>query len=221
MCGRFVLHHGEASLWEALEIRAMRPGLLPRFNIAPTQPVAVVLQEQDRVLDFFKWGLIPFWAKDPKIGHRMINARAETINEKPAFRAALKRRRCLIPASGYYEWQKTPNGKIPHYLHRSNDRIITLAGLWEEWISHEEEIVRTCTIITTEANDFTSSVHHRMPVILDPPGQSTWLDPSREDPRDLCPLLIPYPGSDLKAYPVSTRVNNARFEDPSCIEPTP
>ena len=219
MCGRFALHDESATLFEEMAVEQSRVEIAPRYNIAPTQPVAVILQEQGRTLDAFKWGLVPFWAKDPKIGNRMINARAETLAEKPAFKAALKRRRCLIPASGYYEWQKTDDGKVPHYLHMADDRPFAMAGLWEGWTSPEEEIIRTCTIITTEANDFAARVHHRMPVILDPEGQSAWLDPACDDPQQLSSILIPYPTDDMAAHPVSTRVNTATFEDPSCIEP--
>lgn len=222
MCGRFVLHHDSDTLFEELAIEQTRIRIQPRYNIAPTQLVAVVLngaQEQGRTLDALKWGLVPFWAKEQKIGSRMINARAETVAEKPAFRAALRYRRCLIPTSGYYEWQKTDGGKVPHYLHRADGRPFAMAGLWEEWTSPEEEIIRSCTIITTEANDFAAQIHHRMPVILDEAGQAAWLDSSLEDPAQITAPLIPYANNDLAAHPVSTRVNTATFEDPSCIAP--
>ena len=223
MCGRFVLHHTIETLFEELAIDQTRIEIGPRYNIAPTQLVAVVLdgkQEQSRTLDAHKWGLLPFWAKDQKMGSRMINARAETVAEKPAFRAALRYRRCLIPTSGYYEWQKTDAGKVPHYLHMADNRPFAMAGLWEEWTSPEEEIVRSCTIITTEANKFAAQIHHRMPVILDQAGQSAWLDNSLENPTEITVPLIPYTNDDMAAHPVSTRVNTATFEDPSCIDPT-
>ena len=221
MCGRFVLHHEIEPLFEALSIEQTRIEIGPRYNIAPTQLVAVVLdgkQEKGRTLDALKWGLVPFWAKDQKMGSRMINARAETVADKPAFRAALRYRRCLIATSGYYEWQKTDDGKVPHYLHRTDNRPFAMAGLWEEWTSPEEEIVRSCTIITTEANAFAKQIHHRMPVILDEVGQSAWLDDSLESPAEITSTLVPYPHDTLSAHPVSTRVNTATFEDPSCIE---
>jgi putative SOS response-associated peptidase YedK len=219
MCGRFVLHHETDTLCETLAVEQATIDVQPRYNIAPTQPVAVVRQRgQDRALDALKWGLVPFWAKDPKIGNRMINARAESIAEKPSFKAALRRRRCLIPASGYYEWQKTDDGKIPHYLYMEDGRPFAMAGLWEEWTSPEEEILQTCTIITTEANAFAARIHHRMPVILASAEQATWLDSTCDDPADLLPLLTPHSADDMSAHPVSTRVNAASFEDPSCIE---
>ena len=222
MCGRFVLHHEIDSLCENLSVEQSRFEIGPRYNIAPTQLVAVVLagkEGQGRALDAHKWGLIPFWSKDPKIGSRMINARAETVAEKPAFRAALRYRRCLIPTSGYYEWQKTDDGKIPHYLHMADNRPFAMAGLWEEWISPDEEIVRSCAIITTEANAFAAQIHHRMPVILDENGQAAWFDYSLKNPAHITAPLVPYAKDDMAAHPVSTRVNTATFEDPCCIEP--
>ena len=220
MCGRFTLHEEEIIVHQEMAVRNPRVGLSPRYNIAPTQLVAAVVQEaQGRALDVFRWGLVPFWAKDLKIGARMINARAETITQKPSFKAPLKRRRCLIPASGYYEWQKTGDDKIPHYLHMADGRPFAMAGLWEEWTSPEEEILQSCTIITTEANDFAAVIHHRMPVILDTAAQSAWLDPACEDPAQLTPLLVPCAADDMAAHAVSTRVNAVNFEDPACIQP--
>ncbi len=194
MCGRFVLHHEIDSLCENLSVEQSRFEIGPRYNIAPTQLVAVVLagkEGQGRALDAHRWGLIPFWSKDPKIGSRMINARAETVAEKPAFRAALRYRRCLIPTSGYYEWQKTDDGKIPHYLHMADNRPFAMAGLWEEWTSPDEEIVRSCAIITTEANAFAAQIHHRMPVILDETGQAAWFDYSLKNPAHITAPLVP------------------------------
>ena len=220
MCGRFTLHAEDITLHREMAVENARIKLSPRYNIAPTQLVAAVVQEaQGRTIDAFRWGLVPFWAKDLKIGNHMINARAETIASKPSFKAALKRRRCLIPASGYYEWQKTDDGKVPHYLHMLDGRPFAMAGLWEEWTSPEEEIVCSCTIITTEANDFAAAIHHRMPVVLDATAQSAWLDPDCDDPAQLTPLLVPCAADAMAAHPVSTRVNVATCEDPACIEP--
>ena len=219
MCGRFALHHSAAQLAERFSIERIVVDLPPRYNVAPTQPVAVVVQPSQRHLEAFKWGLVPFWAKDPKIGNRMINARAETLAEKPAYRAALKRRRCLIPASGFFEWKKAEKEKIPHYIHMADDYPFAMAGLWEEWTSPADEILHTCTIITTQANAFMTPIHHRMPVILDPESQSAWLDPSQEDPAVLTSLLQPYPDDHLTAYPVSKQVNKPINDTPDCIEP--
>lgn len=219
MCGRFALYHSAAQLSERFSIERIVVDLPPRYNVAPTQPVAVVVQPSQRHLEAFKWGLVPFWAKDPKIGNRMINARAETLAEKPAYRAALKRRRCLIPASGFFEWKKAEKEKIPHYIHLADDRPFAMAGLWEEWTSPADELLHTCTIITTQANDFMTPIHHRMPVILSSAAQETWLDPSLEDPSELVSLLQPYPDDDLTAHPVSKQVNKPVYDAPDCIEP--
>jgi putative SOS response-associated peptidase YedK len=219
MCGRFALHHSAQQLAGHFAVEQLAIDFQPRYNVAPTQAVAVVVQQEQRALDAFRWGLVPFWAKDAKIGSRMINARSETIAEKPAFRNAFKRRRCLIPASGYYEWKKEGNRKVPHYLYLEGGRPLALAGLWEEWNSPEGETLRTCAIVTTQANDFAAAIHHRMPVILEGEGQEAWLDPSRENAAELTALLQPYSGDDLAAHPVSTRVNPPTFDDPACIEP--
>ena len=218
MCGRFTLYHSKEQL-EARFQAETAVAFAPRYNIAPTQPVAVVLQHQKRTLEAFKWGLVPFWAKDAKIGSRMINARAETIAEKPAYRAALKRRRCLIPASGYYEWKKEGKEKRPTYIHFDDGHLFSMAGLWEEWTSPDDELLHTCTIITTSANDFMAPIHHHMPVIFSPELEEAWLDSSMEDPEKLTALLQPYSGGGMVAHPVSRQVNAAAYDAPDCIAP--
>jgi putative SOS response-associated peptidase YedK len=196
-------------------------GLEPRYNIAPTQPVAVVPNDGKNRLDFFTWGLIPSWAKDPEIGSRMINARGETLAEKPAFRAAFRRRRCLVLADGFYEWKKIPDSKskTPMYIRLESGKPFAFAGLWEIWNSKDGSTILSCTIITTEPNELVSDIHNRMPVILHPDSYSLWLDPGEPDARQLTGLLKPYPAELMAAYPVSTLVNNPRHESPSMIVP--
>lgn len=222
MCGRFALYHDSATLSQHLPVDAIETDLQPRYNIAPTQGVAAVLSLPERpgpALDVLQWGLVPFWAKDARIGNRMINARAETAAEKPAYRAAFKRRRCLVPASGYYEWKQQPHGKTPHYFSLLDGRPFAMAGLWEEWNSPDGELLHTCTLLTVEASRQVAPFHHRMPVILTPAAQQSWLEADPEDRAGLESLLQPYEGGDLRIYPVSPQMNAAQWDDPSCIEP--
>jgi putative SOS response-associated peptidase YedK len=191
----------------------------PRFNIAPTQPVAVVANDGKHQLDFFVWGLIPFWAKDPGIGSRMINARAETLQEKPAFRNAFRRRRCLILADGFYEWRKDAGGKTPMYLRLANGKPFAFAGLWEAWNSPEGTEVLSCTIITTEPNELVATIHNRMPVILPEEAYSQWLQSWEMDPGSLVQLLKPHPSQAMQAYAVSPLVNNPSNDLPEAIAP--
>jgi putative SOS response-associated peptidase YedK len=221
MCGRFALYHDGAAITQHLAVQQIAVEFKPRYNIAPTQAVAAILQHPEQsepVLDALQWGLVPFWAKDAKIGNRMINARAETVAEKPAYRAAFKRRRCLIAASGYYEWKKQGNGKTPYYFSMRGSRPFAMAGLWEEWHSPDGELLHTCTLVTTQANATVSAIHHRMPVILTLPQQRVWLDTDPENRTELENLLHSYEGDDLSAHPVSTQVNVATWDTPSCIE---
>jgi putative SOS response-associated peptidase YedK len=219
MCGRFALHHCAAEIAAQFAVEQLAVELPPRYNIAPSQPVAVVLQRQGRVLEAFQWGLVPFWARDARIGSRMINARAETLAEKPAYKAALTRRRCLIPASGFFEWKKAGKQKRPLYIHQTTGHPFALAGLWEKWTSPQDQPLYSCTIVTTEANPFMASIHARMPVILTPEQQHAWLDPRQDDPRELLSLLHPYAGDTLTAYPVASRVNVPTYDAPDCIAP--
>jgi putative SOS response-associated peptidase YedK len=188
----------------------------PRFNIAPTQPVLTVTQEAGapRAARCMLWGLIPSWAKDRSIANSLINARAESVADKPSFRAAFKRRRCLIVADGYYEWQKTGKAKQPFHIRFPDNRPFAIAGLWESW---GESHLETCTLITTDANETTRPIHDRMPVILDPPDAATWLESPPENRDELLALLRPYRANQLVTDAVSTYVNNPRHEDPGCL----
>ena len=221
MCGRFTLTDPNQKLAVQFNLPAI-PDMQPRYNIAPTQPVAAVRiarESEGRELAMLHWGLIPFWAKDPKIGARMINARSETVAEKPAFRAAFRRRRCLVLADGFYEWQKLDSGKQPHYIRLHEGQPFALAGLWEHWKGPENRMIESCTLLTTQPNELVRQMHNRMPVILHPGDYALWLDPEVQDARRLQPLLRPYPEAEMETYPVSRMVNSPKNDDPRCIEP--
>ena len=217
MCGRYTLIADLGDLAQRFEFDGSDFSYDPGYNIAPTESVLTVRNLDGREAAFMKWGLIPFWAKDPKIGARMINARAETVAEKPAFRNALKKRRCLVLADGYYEWQKTPVGKRPFRIVMRSGEPFAMAGLWETWKDPQGNVVPSCTIITTAANDFLIPIHNRMPVILPREMEEQWLDPGLDDPASLTSVLIPHPGEDMDAYEVSTMVNYARNDGPEII----
>lgn len=219
MCGRFTLHARLNLLLQQFALEA-GPEIAPRYNISPTQLVPVVRCRKDgqREMIMMKWGLVPSWAKDPSIGNRMINARSETVASKPSFRTAFKRRRCLIPADGYYEWKRVGGAKQPYYIRLQDDRPFAMAGLWESWRDEEDQRLRTFTIITTNANETTCEVHDRMPVILSPLDYELWLNPEFEEQEPLQSLLQPYDPNDVVLDPVSTHVNNSRHDDPECIE---
>ena len=218
MCGRYTLASPTERLAEEFGVDASSIELAPNYNVAPTQKVAAVLEDGgQRRLEVLRWGLIPPWADDPGIGSRMINARSETAPGKPSFRRAFRERRCLIPADGFYEWQRTNGAKQPYYIHMEDGRPFAFAGLWESWSKGEGEI-RTCTILTTGANALVGEVHDRMPVILAHDAYDVWLDPASE--RDeLTGLLAPYPEDEMETYPVSRFVNSPSNNDPRCIEP--
>jgi putative SOS response-associated peptidase YedK len=219
MCGRFTLATSGAQLATQFAL-AEAPQLAPRYNIAPTQSVAVVRSGgAGRELVVLRWGLVPVWAKDPSIGARMINARAETAAEKPAFRTALRQRRCLIPADGFYEWQAAPGGKQPFYFQMADGAPFALAGLWERWPGTEGVLLETCTILTTEANDLLRPFHDRMPVIVAPTDYARWLDPALRDPEAVRDLLAPYDSSVMAAHPVSREVNRVANDGPHLIVP--
>ncbi len=223
MCGRFTLTDPNADIAVQFNLPEI-PDMQPRYNIAPTQPVATVRAGREgkaRELVMLHWGLIPFWAKDTKIGARLINARSETAAEKPSFRAAFRRRRCLVVADGFYEWQKQNGTKQPFFIHLRDSRPFAFAGLWEHWEGPDDSIVQSCTLLTCEPNDFLRVVHNRMPVILDPGDYDLWLDPEVEQPDLLQPLLRPYSAREMAAYPVSRFVNSPNNDSPRCIEPLP
>lgn len=221
MCGRFTLTDPDADLAVQFNLPEI-PDMQPRYNIAPTQPVAAVRvspQSPDREMVLLRWGLIPFWAKDPSMGARLINARSETVAEKPAFRAALRRRRCLVVADGFYEWQKQNGAKQPFYIHLRTSRPFALAGLWEHWEAADASVIESCTLLTTQPNDLLRPVHNRMPVILHPKDYDLWLDPEIQQVDRLHPLFLPYSAEEMEAYPVSRWVNSPGNDDPKCIEP--
>lgn len=220
MCGRFALFASPEEIAGFFGLPAPPDPYAPRYNIAPTQPITAVrlTSAGERELTFFQWGLVPSWAKDPAIGSRMINARSETVAEKPSFRAAFKRRRCLIPASGFYEWQKQNGRKQPHFIHPTGASLFALAGLWEQWRDGEGSTLQTCTILTTRPNELVEPLHNRMPVIVAPQDFNHWLDPGPR-PEDAHHLLRPYAPGEMDAYPVSTEVNNPRNDTSTCVEP--
>jgi putative SOS response-associated peptidase YedK len=220
MCGRFTITATPDQLQQAFPGIAVPAQMTPRFNVAPTQPIAVVPNDGRKAVDFFLWGLIPSWAKDPSIGNRMINARAETLAEKPSFRTAYKRRRCLILADGFYEWKQTPGqkGKTPHFITLKDHQPFAMAGLWEQWFSPDGSEIKSATIITTEPNQIMSQLHNRMPVILHPDDYARWIDPGERDAKDLQSLLVPYTG-EMGHYPVSKMVNSPANDVPACIVP--
>ena len=215
MCGRYTLTVPVDRLAAELGLDEVRADLSPNFNVAPTQSVAAVVAEGGkRRLELLRWGLVPSWADDPEIGSRMINARSETAPDKPSFRSAIRRRRCLIPADGFYEWKREEGVKQPFYIRMKGGRPFAFAGLWESW--HDE--VRSCAILTTSANALVGDVHERMPVILPREDYEVWLDPEAER-EELVSLLRPYPGEDLETFPVSRFVNSPRNNDERCVEP--
>lgn len=220
MCGRFGVKATSAELAAAFEAawRCEEPVDLPRFNVAPTQHAPVLLlKEGSRALDVFRWGLIPSWAKDASIAAKMINARAETVGTK--FRLSFERRRCLVPASGFYEWMKTASGKVPHWIHPADGAPMTFAGMWEYWRPMPDaEGVLSFTIVTTTPNADVAPLHDRMPVVIAPADRDAWLDPATPTEAAMA-LLRPAPDGLLATYPVSTAVNRADNEGPALIEP--
>jgi putative SOS response-associated peptidase YedK len=218
VCGRHTLRTPVETLAEEFGITGPLPEVPTRFNVAPTQEVAAVLEEDEqRKLEMLRWGLIPSWADDPAIGNRMINARSETAAQKPSFRSAFRKRRCLVLADGFYEWQKTASGKQPYYIRMGDGSPFAFAGLWESWGKYGEE-VRSCTILTTEANGLVGEIHHRMPVILPAEEYDLWLDPDMGEAEPLLDLLRPYPDDLMEAYPVSRFVNSPSNDSEQCVE---
>lgn len=220
MCGRFTLFLAADDLREELELNAVPVDWTPRYNVAPTQPVLAVIDAAARDARWMRWGLVPSWAKDLSIGSRMINARAETLGEKPSFRAAFARRRCLIPANGFFEWQKTASAKgtsQPYFISLREHRAFAFAGLWELWRSPQGEEVRSCTIITTTPNPRVAQIHDRMPVILT--GEKMWNWLRWSSAAQLAGLLAPYPDEEMQAVRVNRRVSNPDLDEPELILP--
>jgi putative SOS response-associated peptidase YedK len=224
MCGRFVSATPPDQVAAYFEAEAPEALLEPSYNVAPTTDVYAVLSDgTTRHVDAFHWGLVPRWAKDPKIGSKMINARAETVAEKNAYKAAMKRRRCIVPADGFYEWQKVEGQKAkrPFYIHRPDGEPYAFAGLWETWKGPDgssDEVLRSCTIITTAANATMAQIHDRMPVILPPEAWDTWLDRDNDDLELLGKLLVPAPPELIVLRPISTAVNSVRNDGPELLE---
>ena len=216
MCGRYSLTIDFDVLEDRFTFRGgVQLSLLTKYNIAPTQEVLTVVNDgSENRAQVMKWGLIPFWAKDPKIGSRMINARAETVVEKPVFREAFSKRRCLVVADGFYEWKKTPEGRMPMRIVLKSGGPFGFAGLWETWKSPDGQSVKSCTIITTTANSLMEPIHNRMPVILSHEAERDWLDVTQSDTAELRELLVPYAASEMEVYEVSSLVNSWKNESP-------
>lgn len=220
MCGRFTLTTDLERLETRFDFQAANLSFVPRYNIAPSQSVlTVIADEGEKRVGFLRWGLIPSWAKDSTIGNRMINARAETVAEKPSFRRALQKRRCLVLADGFYEWRKEGRTKTPMFITLKSREPFAFAGLWETWKPPTGDPVHSCTIITTSPNSLMAAIHDRMPVILPGTAESLWLDRTVADPHALLPLLTPYAAELMEAHAVSPLVNSPRNDTPVCIEP--
>ena len=209
MCGRYaIVLVGDGTLQRRFSLEEMLEDPQPRFNVAPTQTLPVIVRNSPNHIEMMRWGLIPFWAKDASIGSRMINARAETVAEKPAFRRSLRSQRCLVPASGFFEWKRDGDAKTPHFIHLPDEPLFAFAGLYDSWHDPDGQTVQSYTILTTAPNDLMADIHNRMPVILRREDEDEWLDPENTEPEHLLPLLRPYPASEMAAYPVSKMVNS-------------
>lgn len=221
MCGRFTLFDLDAlySRFRVWVPEDMRKLMKPRYNIAPSQYVPVIYQNKAREnnLELMKWGLVPFWAKDPKIGHKLINARAENVAQKPSFKYSLKSKRCLVPCTGFYEWKKQDRDKVPYYIGLKNNELFAFAGLYDIWKDAEGKELKTFTIITTEPNDTLRPIHNRMPAILQRELEGRWLDPDEQDSSQLLRILKPFPDDNMQAYVVSKEVNNPANDNPRII----
>ncbi|MBN2283813.1 MAG: SOS response-associated peptidase [Deltaproteobacteria bacterium] len=218
MCGRFVMVASLADIEDEFDVQGGSGELRRSYNIAPGSTVAAVVNDGSNRIETFQWGLVPSWTKDPARG-RMINARAETVAEKPSFKASFRKKRCLVIASGYYEWKRTATGKVPYYIRGISGRPLGFAGIFDSRVSPGRETLRTCAIITTRPNDLVGAIHDRMPAILSREVTSLWLDTSVRDEARLLPLLEPVSGDGLEAYPVSTLVNSPCNDSPRLIEP--
>lgn len=220
MCGRFTLELSSETLKVIFGVSPFE-NIPPRYNVAPTQMVLVLRNDPDsnRQLSYMKWGLIPHWAKGASIGNHMINARSETVDQKSAFKNALKDRRCIIPASGFYEWQKVGTKKQPYYITLKDGSPMLFAGLWDRWTSPEGIVVESCTILTTNSNELVSPLHDRMPVILDMKDIDRWLDCHVTEPAKLKALLTTHQSESMQLFPVSNMVNSPKNDEARCIEP--
>jgi len=221
MCGRFTLTVNPAEQQDTFRNFIFPEKFAPRFNVAPSQPLLAIPNDGLNTADFFIWGLIPMWAKDPSIGNRLINARGETVAEKPSFRGSFKYKRCLILADGFYEWKASPGTKTktPYFIHMKDRKPFAFAGLWDSWEGPDGSSIKTCTIITTEPNELMEPIHNRMPVILHTRHYAKWLDTSPQTPDSLLSLIKPFPTDTMSAYPVSTLVNKPSNDKPELVVP--
>jgi putative SOS response-associated peptidase YedK len=221
MCGRFTLTVNPADLQDTFSNYNFPARFAPRFNIAPSQPVLAIPNDNKLAADFFVWGLIPMWAKDPTIGSRLINARGETLAEKPSFRGSYRHKRCIILADGFYEWKTFGDrkNKTPYYIHMQDRQPFGIAGLWDSWESPDGSSIKTCTIITTTPNELMEKIHDRMPVILHSRDYAKWLDAAPQTPENLQPLIKPFSADAMSAYPVSTLVNKPANDMPELVVP--
>lgn len=220
MCGRFALESRPEKIKAQFSAEGL-PDLVPRYNIAPSQDVLFLMQSSDASIhgELFTWGLIPFFSKEKKVIPPLYNARAETIATKPSFRDALKSRRGIVIMSGFFEWRQVNGIKQPYYISKKNKELLAIAALWETWCSPEGEVIHSCCLITTEANEVMQPLHNRMPVILNPKQQHIWMDNSHFDRDFLLSVLLPYSEDDLQIYPVTPKMNNWRFTDREAIKP--
>lgn len=224
MCGRFLISKSPEEVARWFGAKGPLPNARPRYNAAPTQNLLVVTFDREagvRRLESLRWGLVPFWAKDVKLGYSLINAKCETVAEKPAFREAFKSRRCIVPADGFYEWKKLDGrAKQPYCITMKDGSLFGFAGLWERWQDKASgEVVRSFTIITTTPNEVCAPIHDRMPVILEPQNYGRWLGEEETEPVRLLMMLKPYPADAMRAFPIGSRIGNVRNDDPSLIEP--
>jgi len=215
MCGRYSFAVDDELIRERFGVIVRSAIYKARYNCAPTQDLAVISNEEPDRLNFFRWGLIPFWAKDPSIGNKLINAKSETIHEKPAFKNSFKSRRCLVPSDGFFEWKKEKI-KIPYRIIMKDASPFTMAGIWDKWLSRDGEIIHSFSILTTGSNELISAIHDRMPVILRPEEEKIWL--GKENEHDLISLLRPYPSELMTAFPVSSLVNSPKNDFPEIIK---
>ena len=224
MCGRYLLRSEPRRLAKALDLSSL-PLLETRYNIAPGQPILTVARsttDGTRIARHLRWGLVPQWADDPTIGHRMINARSETVADKPSFAKAVRRRRCLVPADGFYEWRRIDaRTKQPHVITLADEALFAMAGIFEHWQDAHGNELETCAILTCEPNELMATLHDRMPVILAPDAYERWLDCRGDDASSVLDLLRPYPAKAMRVQPVSDYVNSTTHEGPRCIEPAP
>lgn len=219
MCGRYaIVLAGDGSLQRRFSLEDLLDDPQTRFNVAPTQTLPVVVRNSPDRVEMMRWGLVPSWAKDASIGSRMINARAETVAEKPAFRRPLRSQRCLVPATGFFEWKRDGDGKVPHFIHLPDEPLFAFAGLYDTWRDPNGQTVQSYCIITTEPNAVMAPIHNRMPAILRREDEDEWLDPENTEPERLLSLLRPYPAHAMAAYPVSRMVNSPANDAPGVLE---